>query len=123
MSSAIKLVSAAKLRIVKKCEILMVWQSVEGKIPEYSRINLENARMELEDFWNLWNEEEIKMHFVSVVLNATKISIRDEIQTFYERKMIGTARGLNFSIICECMIATPTNAYQPAVPYFFFSRI
>ena len=122
MSSAIKLIGAANLRIVKKCQTLTDWQSTVGVIPEHSRINLENARMELEDFWNLWNEEEIKMHFVSVVLNATKISIRDEVQTFYERKMVGTARGLTFSIICDCMIATPTNAYQPAIPYFFFQE-
>jgi hypothetical protein len=122
MSSAINLIGAAKLRIVKNCQILMNWQQVEGKIPDYARVNLETARIELDDFWNLWNEEEIKMHFVSVVLNATKISIRDEVQTFYERKMAGITRGLNFSIICDCMIATPTNAHQPDVPYFFFQE-
>ena len=51
-----------------------------------------------------------------------RITQRGKIQTFYERKMVGSARGLDFSIICDCMIATPTHAYQPAVPYFFFQE-
>ena len=32
------------------------------------------------------------------------------------------ARGHEFSIICDCMIATPNNASQPVVPYFFFQE-
>jgi hypothetical protein len=122
MSSVINLIGATQLNVVENCEILKVWESANGEIPDAHRFFLEAARQELNSFWSMWNEEETKMHFVSTVLNMYRITMRGKIQTFYERKMVGAARGHDFSIICDCMIATPTNAYQPAVPYFFFQE-
>jgi hypothetical protein len=122
MSSAINLIEATGIVPVTNCAHLKNWENAVGKIGNAHAELLETARLELADYWNYWNEEEVKMNFVSVVLLSANANVKGKIKTFYERKMIGTARGHDFSIICDCMIATPTLANTPKIPYFFLQE-
>lgn len=43
-------------------------------------------------------------------------------QVFYERSMSGEVEGVKISVKVDGMVATPTNANRPKVPYFFLQE-
>jgi hypothetical protein len=107
---------------VTECEHLAEWEAATGTISAAHQEVLEEARQDLALNRNKWNEEELKMNFVSSVMRASKLNIPDKIKVFYERPLAGTVQGYNFSIICDCMVATPTQGGRPKAPYFFLQE-
>jgi hypothetical protein len=69
-----------------------------------------------------WNEEELKMNMLSIIFKAANVNEKDVIKTFYERRLSGKVENHTISVIVDCMIATPTNAGRPKVPYFFLQE-
>lgn len=107
---------------VQNCQQLQDWEAATGQIsPVYEGI-LERARQELFINRLKWNEEELKMKFISLVLQASELDVPNLIGTFYERPLAGTIQGYYFSVICDCMIATPTPSGRPKLPYFFLQE-
>lgn len=104
------------------CLLLADWQKVEGTINLAYQNVLEIARQKLRLNRSKWNEEELKMKFISVVMEASEIEMPDKIQVFYERPLAGTIQNYEFSVICDCMIATPTQGGKPKAPYFFLQE-
>jgi hypothetical protein len=107
---------------VRECKHLAEWETATGSISSAHQEILEEVRQELVVNRNKWNEEELKMNFVSAVMRASKLNVPDEIKVFYERPLVGTVQGYNFSIICDCMVATPTQGGRPKAPYFFLQE-
>ena len=105
------------------CEILKNWVNTPiGTLkPAYSEI-LEEARQKLEYKWDEWNEEELKMNFVSLVIFSAQIEVPKLINTYYERKFSGKVRDIPISVIVDCMIASPTFSGRPKSPYFFMQE-
>lgn len=105
------------------CEILKKWVNTPiGTLkPAYSEI-LEEARQKLEYKWDEWNEEELKMNFVSLVIFSAQIEVPKLINTYYERKFSGKVRNIPISVIVDCMIASPTFSGRPKSPYFFMQE-
>ena len=110
------------LDTVRNCARLRRWQTVSGEIAPYQQQWLEEVRRDLEQWWDLWNEEELKMHFISSVFRAAQIDVPKKIATFYERPLRGTLLNQEFVVVCDCMVATPTKGNRPDKPYFFFQE-
>ncbi|MCU0389489.1 MAG: hypothetical protein MUE81_00075 [Thermoflexibacter sp.] len=110
------------LYTTRECKHLQVWWENKGAISPIYEILLEQRRKELEINLSAWNEEELKMEFVSPVFQASELNIEGKIKVFYERPLEATLQGYEFAVICDCIVATPTQAGRPQNPYFFLQE-
>lgn len=69
-----------------------------------------------------WNEEELKVKFLSFLFFIADIDTPKKIQTFYERSLSATVSGELLAVKCDCMVATPKGKGAPKYPYFFLQE-
>jgi hypothetical protein len=69
-----------------------------------------------------WNEEELKMKFISLLFDLADIEEEDKIISFYERPMNATFKGTKIGVICDCLLASPAGISTPKTPYFFLQE-
>jgi hypothetical protein len=105
------------------CANLKAWVTTPlGTLkPAYEEI-LEEARQKLEYKWNEWNEEELKMNFISIVILCAQMEEPKIAHTYYERRFSGKVQDIPISVVVDCMIASPTNSGRPKHPYFFMQE-
>ena len=105
------------------CQILKDWVNtpVDTLKPAYTEV-LDEARQQLEIKWDEWNEEELKMNFISLVILFAQIEVPKRVNTYYERRLSGKVQETSISVIVDCMIASPTFSGMPKVPYFFLQE-
>lgn len=114
---------ALSIKTLSDCSLLRDWIALkEGNISNIFIDILEIARLKLIENRTAWNEEELKMNFISIVLLASEIEVQNKIKLFYERPLRGTLRDYEFSVICDCIIGTPTDGGRPKAPYFFLQE-
>ncbi|MBB3842250.1 hypothetical protein FHS57_006281 [Runella defluvii] len=106
----------------RKCEILANWVSATGTLNATELSIIEQARQRLELKWDEWNEEELKMLFISIVFFVVQVEEPEKINTFFERKFAGEVNGISISLVVDCMLASPTNSGLPKSPYFFMQE-
>ncbi len=104
------------------CATLKNWLNTSGKLNSFEEEVLSKVRSNLEIKWDEWNEEELKMNFISFVFFVAQIEEAKRISTFYERKLIGDVGNISISLIVDCMLASPTKSGQPKSPYFFLQE-
>lgn len=104
------------------CQVLNDWMTVGGSLSTTENELVTQAREKLELKWDEWNEEELKMHFISLIFFVAKIEIPKLISTFYERRFAGKVDEINISLIVDCMVASTTNSGLPKSPYFFLQE-
>ena len=69
-----------------------------------------------------WNEEELKMHFISSILNIVDPNIEDTCKTFFERPLEGIINNYRLHVVADCMIASYNAGGEPEKPYFFLQE-
>jgi hypothetical protein len=69
-----------------------------------------------------WNEEELKMLFISPIFRIANVNERGKLRTFFERPLSGKVNDVLISVVVDCMVAKPTKAARPASPYFFLQE-
>ncbi|MEI7587713.1 hypothetical protein [Runella sp.] len=89
--------------------------------PSHSEV-LEEARQQLSIKWDEWNEEELKMNFVSMVIFVSQLDVPKHINTYFERKLSGKVNEISISVTVDCMLASPTYSGRPKNPYFFLQE-
>lgn len=105
------------------CAILKTWLSNNtGVIKASYQDILEDARMVLLRKWDEWNEEELKMNFISLVILAAQIEEPNRINTYFERRLSGDVENTNISVVVDFMIASPMKSGRPKTPYFFMQE-
>ncbi len=122
LTDVANVIDTLNIMTVRECKHLAEWEAAEGIITAAHQEILEEVRQDLLHNRNQWNEEELKMNFVSAVMRASKVSEPNQIKVFYERPLSGTIQGYDFSVICDCMVATPTQGGRPKSPYFFLQE-
>ena len=102
------------------CPLLNSWTTTIPSLLKTSHQDiLEEARVDLSYKWGEWNEEELKMNFISVVFLVSQVKESKRIGLYYERKFFGEVKGIPISLIVDCMLASPSLSGQPKFPYFF----
>jgi hypothetical protein len=105
------------------CELLNYWiDKSEGVLKPFQQEMLEEARQHLLLKWNEWNEEELKINFISIVLFAAQLDEPKRISTYFERRLIGKVRDKPIAVKVDCMLATPMKSGRPKSPYFFLQE-
>ncbi len=105
------------------CPLLNDWTSTTyAELKPSHQDVLEEARIDLSYKWGEWNEEELKMNFISVVFLVAQVKESKRIGLYYERKFSGDVDGIPISLIVDCMLASPSLSGQPKLPYFFLQE-
>ena len=105
------------------CEILNNWlEHAEDVLKPFQQEMLEEARGHLILKWNEWNEEELKVNFISIVLFAAQLDEPKRISTYFERRLVGKVKDKPISVKVDCMLATPMKSGRPKSPYFFLQE-
>ncbi|MBL7786619.1 MAG: hypothetical protein JNM36_11990 [Chitinophagales bacterium] len=55
----------------------------------------------------LWNEEELKMHFISAVFLLTDVEVPQKIKLFYERSLSAVVQDTTLNVVVDAMLAKP----------------
>lgn len=62
------------------CEVLQRWLAISPATDYVLPAQLERKCLRLLEQGGLWNEEELKMHFISIVFDCADIEIPDQMQ-------------------------------------------
>ncbi len=106
----------------EECAILEDWTSASGSLNEVEKGLLIEISKDMKLKGRDWNEEELKMNFVAIIFFISKLNIPKIMQVFYERSMSGEVEGIKISVKVDGMVASPTIANRPKVPYFFLQE-
>ena len=79
------IIGTFKLKHGTKCEILDRLLKAKGTIAKRYHQDLEKHRNRLDQEGNYWNEEELKMHFLSHIFFLADLDEPDKVKLFYER--------------------------------------
>lgn len=112
-------------KIFADCKILNNWlENAEaiGVLKPFQQEMLEEARQHLVRKWNEWNEEELKVNFISIVLFAAQLDEPKRINSYLERRITGTVKDKPISVKVDFMLATPMKSGRPKSPYFFLQE-
>jgi hypothetical protein len=71
------------------CEHLELWMQATGVLNPTEKSILDNIRNEIKIHGRGWNEEELKIHFISFVFYLADINVPEKVYTFFERKLSG----------------------------------
>jgi hypothetical protein len=106
----------------QSCEHLKNWLDTSGIFSAFELELVQKIQKGLILHGRAWNEEELKMNFVSFVLFLANVNVPEKIQVFFERRLSGTVNDIPISLVVDSMIASPTNANRPKTPYFFLQE-
>jgi hypothetical protein len=110
------------IKRVQQCAELNQWMKSQFILDDFEEKTLDKA---LDRYANLaasWNEEELKMHFISAIITVADPNITDVCKTYFERPLTGIIQNYNMHVITDCMIAQPKLAGDPDKPYFFLQE-
>jgi hypothetical protein len=104
------------------CETLDDWMNATDVLDDFEQRLLSEVIKDIKRAGRDWNEEELKMNFIALVFFVAKMNVPKVMQVFYERKLSGEVDGVPISVKVDGMIASPTNANRPKMPYFFLQE-
>ena len=117
------IMKAFALKVKKKTPELETWLGASDYILTPFQTELFNTIYEeVSEDGGYWNEEELKIQFVSMIFRAADVAVRNKIKIFYERSLSATVNGYDLSVVSDCLIATPLPFNTPDVPYFFLQE-
>lgn len=102
-------------------DMIEKWIGVEGQLNEAENIRIEKLYRKALQSADGWNEEELKMKFISLIFDLADIE-DEKIVSFYERPMNAIVKEVKISVICDCLLASPAGISTPRTPYFFLQE-
>lgn len=106
----------------QECVHLNNWLSATGKLDDFEQHLLDLISQRALYRMGGWNEEELKMKFISHLFLIANIEEEGSIATFFERTLSAVIDNHKLSVICDCLVATPKGFTTPKVPYFFLQE-
>ncbi len=104
------------------CEVLNNWLSASYVLTEFEQIIANDLHEEMSTVGDYWNEEELKIQFVGSVFYVARVNEKNRIRVFYERPLSAIIGKYSLSVICDCLVATPSTFNAPQQPYFFLQE-
>ena len=117
-----KVLSTFHVRTRRQCQYLEQWVAATAELLPLELGILDMAQERYERLGQGWNEEELKMHFISPVLNVANPNIESVCKTFFERPLTGIIDNYELNIVTDCMVASYNEGGEPVRPYFFLQE-
>jgi hypothetical protein len=93
-----------------------------GSVTDFENATLDAALDRYNRLSRGWNEEELKMQFISSIINIVDPNVIDTCKTFFERPLEGVINNYKLHVITDCMIASYDEGGNPQKPYFFLQE-
>jgi len=105
----------------EKMQLLIDWISASEDLSDIDLNYLEKLRKKAKDKIDAWNEEELKMKYLSFVVEYANYNEdeEDEYNVYYERPIVAEVAGVKINVIVDLMIAQGVRDYVKK-PYFCF---
>jgi hypothetical protein len=110
------------IQTISECEELNSWIDTNDSISDFEDKVLDLALLRYQRLGRGWNEEELKMHFISAILNVADPNIEGICKTFFERPLEGVINNYQMQIVTDCMVASHRLGGDPDKPYFFLQE-
>ena len=110
------------IKQIQKCEVLGQWIQAQNELDDFEVMTLDRALKRYFALAASWNEEELKMHFISSILSVADTNIPEICKTYFERPLHGIINNYEMTVITDCMVASPKLAGDPDKPYFFLQE-
>jgi hypothetical protein len=103
-------------RIYTNTPLLEEWLSATGELNEFDKTLITESAEKLIRNVDSWNEEELKMHFISIVIFLARYD--EPIRTYYDREM--SAKIGEYTLLCKAdMVLSKGFGDLMQTPYFF----
>lgn len=96
--------------------LLKDWLSVAGHLVETDKVLLEKSCAHLVENANSWNEEELKMHFISIIVFLA--NIQKPLRVYFDREISATIEGILIKSEADMLVSKGIGELIEA-PYFF----
>jgi hypothetical protein len=111
------------IETIQNCKVLDDWINASPcTLSPFEEVLIEELPVELQREERNWNEEELKMFFVSIVFRIANLYVEKKLKTFFERSLSGTVKDYKISVVVDCMVASPKKSGLPTHPYFFLQE-
>ncbi len=103
-------------RLYKNTPLMNEWLSVTGELNDFDRTLLDEVQVKLIENADAWNEEELKMSFISIVIFLARYA--NPIRTYYDREM--SVKIGDYTLLCKAdMLLSKGFGELIETPYFF----
>jgi len=116
------LLDVFNIEVAEKSPELDTWLAAHFELTEHHIQLLQTVQKNFLLQGDEWNEEELKVKFLSFLFFIADIDVPKKIQTFYERPLSAVVQGESLTVKCDCMVATPKGKGAPKKPYFFLQE-
>ena len=103
-------------RLFKSTPLLDDWLSATGELNEIDTSIIGESQEKLIENADSWNEEELKMSFISIVIFLARFS--NTIRTYYDREISAVINGINVNCKADMMLSKGIGELIK-IPYFF----
>ncbi len=103
-------------RLFKSTPLLDDWLSVTGELNPIDKAFIMESQEKLIENADSWNEEELKMSFISMVIFLARFS--NTIRTYYDREISAVINGFNMNCKADMMLSKGIGELIKT-PYFF----
>lgn len=103
-------------RLYQNTPLMNDWLSATGDFTDFDNALLNESQAKLIKNADAWNEEELKMSFISIIIFLARYD--DPIRTYYDREM--SAKIGEYTLLCKAdMLLSKGFGELIEVPYFF----
>ncbi len=103
-------------RLYNNTPLMDEWLSATGELTEFDRTLLNESQAKLIKNADAWNEEELKMNFISFIIFLARYE--DPIRTYYDREM--SIKIGEYTLLCKAdMLLSKGFGELIETPYFF----
>lgn len=103
-------------RLFKSTPLLDDWLSATGELNDMDTSIIGESQEKLIENADSWNEEELKMSFISIVIFLARFS--NTIRTYYDREISAVINGINVNCKADMMLSKGIGELIKT-PYFF----
>ena len=117
------LIGVYGLHTIFKTELLNNWLSAKFELDEFQIKWIEKLSKNYEREGDSWNEEELKVRFIALILEIVNIDEDGKIKTFLERNLSTEIGDYLISVNVDLMFAGQIGRNTPNHPYFFLQEL
>jgi hypothetical protein len=103
-------------RLFKSTDLLTEWLSATGTLSEMDMAMITESQAKLIENADSWNEEELKMSFISIVIFLARFN--NSIRTYYDREISAVIENIDISCKADMMLSKGIGELIKT-PYFF----
>lgn len=108
-------------KIIADFPILTEWLDATTTLNDYDQITFNRIWKQARTYIASWNEEDLKMNFISFVIQMSNLESNEQIRTFFEKTVEATVEGHYLKTKTDFMVAKGVLDIVK-VPYFHFQE-